>query len=67
MITLPNRKIQIVARIRKETAEPLSDLARAQGLKVGPFLAHVAEIVSKCPADKFHAATAEFQREALKR
>jgi len=67
MIQLPKTKVQIVSRIRNETIQPLSELAKAQGLKVGPFLAHVAEIVAKCPHDKFHAATAEFLREAQRR
>ena len=67
MISIPKTKVQIVSRVRQETAGPLSELAKAHGLKVGPFLAHLAEIAAKCPHDKFHAATAEFLREAQRR
>lgn len=67
MISLPKSKVQIVARVRQETVEPLAALAKAQGLKVGPFLAHLAEVAARCPHDKFHAATAEFLKEAQRR
>jgi len=67
MEPLATIKVQIVSRVRRDTVKPLSDLAFAQGMKTGPFLAHVAESVAKCPPDKFHAAIAEFLKEAGRR
>lgn len=67
MIPFAVQRVQIVARVRRDTAKPLSDLAFALGMKTGPFLAHVAEALAVCPPDKFHAAIAEFRKEAARR
>lgn len=58
---------QIVARVRRDTAKPLSDLAFALGMKSGPFVAHVLETIAVCPPEKFHSAMAEFRKEAVRR
>jgi len=67
MKPLSSVKVQIVSRVRKDTVVPLQNLARSQGLKVGPFLAHISESLALCPPEKFHAAMAEFVREAGRR
>jgi len=67
MIPLAKVKVQVVARIRTETADSLNKLAKSQGMKLGPFIGHVGETVAKCPPEKFHAAMAEFLRESERR
>jgi len=67
MIPLAAVKVQIVARVRRDTFQPLADLSQSLNMKPGPFLAHVAETLAVCPADKFHAAMAEFRKEASRR
>lgn len=67
MLPLAVIKRQIVARVRRETVQPLTDLAFSLGMKPGPFLAHVAETIAVCPPEKFHAAMAEFRKEASRR
>lgn len=67
MQPLANVKVKVSSRVSRDAMTPLVALARSQGMKPGPFLAHVAESVSKCPAEKFHAAMAEFLRESAKR
>jgi hypothetical protein len=57
-------KKQIVVRVRRDTVNPLTDLAFGLGMKPGPFLAHVAESISECKPERFHAAMAEFRKEA---
>jgi hypothetical protein len=57
----------VMMRLRRETEDRLRQLAHNQGLRTGPFAVHVMETISQCPVDKFHAAMAEFSREAGKR
>jgi hypothetical protein len=54
-------------RLPKQTEIALYQLARAQGLRTGPFAVHIMQTIAKCPVEKFHAAMSEFQREAAKR
>jgi hypothetical protein len=54
-------------RLRRETKDSLDKLAKEQGLRVGPFSAHVMETIAKCPPEKLHAALAEFIRESQRR
>lgn len=54
-------------RLPKLTELALGRLARAQGLRTGPFAVHVMQTIAQCPVEKFHAAMSEFQREAQKR
>jgi hypothetical protein len=54
----------VMIRVRRETYLSLQQLARSQGLRTGPFLAHVAETLTGCPPDKFHSAMAQFQHES---
>ena len=51
-------------RIRRDTALQLLELAHEQGLRTGPFLAHVSETLAECPPRKFHAAMAQFIHES---
>lgn len=67
MQPLASVKVKVSARVSRNAMTPLVQLARSQGMKPGPFLAHVAEWISKCPGEKYHAAAAEFQREASRR
>ncbi|HUJ42079.1 MAG TPA: hypothetical protein VLW52_00605 [Opitutaceae bacterium] len=54
----------VMVRIRRETALQILELAHAQGLRTGPFLAHIAETLAQCPPQKFHAAMAQFLHES---
>jgi hypothetical protein len=54
-------------RVRRETALQIHQLAHCQGLRDGPFLAHVVESIALCPPEKFHAAMAEFLDESRRR
>lgn len=60
-------RIPVTARIRRDTHAQLLQLGKDQGLRKGPFLAHILETVSKCPAEKFHAAMSAFAEEAKRR
>lgn len=60
-------KVKVNSRVSRDAMTPLVKLAHSQGMKPGPFLAHVAESIAKCPGEKFHAAMAEFLREAGRR
>jgi hypothetical protein len=57
----------IMLRVRRETALQIHQLAHCQGLRDGPFLAHVVESIALCPPEKFHAAMAEFLDESRRR
>lgn len=67
MQPLATIKVKVSARVSRDAMTPLVKLSHSQGMKPGPFLAHVSEWVSKCPPEKYHAATAEFLREAERR
>ncbi len=54
----------VMVRVRRDTHQALHELAHNQGLRVGPFLAHVCETLATCPPSKFHAAMAQFQHES---
>lgn len=54
----------VMVRIRRDTALAIHQLAHEQGLRTGPFLAHIAETVATCPPEKFHAAMAQFIHES---
>ena len=54
----------VMVRIRRDTALQVTDLAREQGLRTGPFLSHIAETLASCPPKKFHAAMAQFIHES---
>jgi len=54
----------VMIRVRRETYLTLQQLARSQGLRTGPFLAHVTETVAQCPPEKFHTSMAQFQHES---
>ena len=54
----------VMMRVKRETYLTLNELAHNQGLRTGPFLAHVCETIASCPPDKFHAAMAQFQHES---
>jgi len=54
----------VMVRIRRDTAQQIHELAHQQGLRTGPFLAHIAETIAQCPPTKFHAAMAQFQHES---
>ena len=56
-----------MVRVRRESYLELLKLASEQGLRVGPFLAHVVETLAQCPPEKFHAAMAEFLDESRRR
>jgi hypothetical protein len=57
----------VMMRLRRETEMKLRQLARSQGLRTGPFAVHIMETISECPTEKFHAAMAEFLKEAGRR
>ncbi len=57
----------VMMRIRRETYLQLLTLARAQGLKVGPFSVHAMETIAQCPPERFHAAMAAFLDESGRR
>lgn len=60
-------RVPVMMRLRRETERALRDLAHAQGLRAGPFAVHIMETITQCPPEKFHAAMAEFAREAARR
>lgn len=67
MLPMSQIRYPVMMRLRKDTKAALEQLAREQGLKVGPFSVHVMETIAKCPPEKFHAALAEFLRESQRR
>jgi len=60
MKPLESIKRPVLARIRRDKHLKLLQLAREEGLKIGPFSAHVLENVAECPAEHFHEAMAAF-------
>jgi len=67
MLPMSQIRYPVMMRLRKETKASLSELAREQGLKVGPFSVHVMETIAKCPPEKFHSALAAFFDESRRR
>jgi hypothetical protein len=67
MEPLASIKYPVTVRLRRKTFDSLLKLGKDQGLRLGPFLSHVAETVADCPPEKFHAAMASFGEEARRR
>lgn len=67
MLPVSELKHCVMMRLPKETDLKLTQLARMQGLRTGPFAVHVMQTIAECPVEKFHAAMSEFLREAAKR
>ena len=67
MLPASELKHPVMMRLPKETDLKLTQLARLHGLRTGPFCVHVMQTIAECPTEKFHAAMAEFLREAGKR
>ena len=67
MLPMSMIRYPVMMRLRKDTKAALEELAREQGLKVGPFSVHVMETISKCPPEKFHASLAAFIDESRRR
>ena len=67
MEPLATIKYPVTVRLRRQTFDDLLKLGKDQGLRLGPFLAHVSETLATCPPEKFHAAMAAFADEAKRR
>lgn len=67
MQPLNSIRYPVMMRLRRETREALTTLARNQGLRSGPFAVHVMETITQCPPERFHAAMAAFMDEVGKR
>lgn len=67
MLPMAQIRYPVMMRLRRETRDKLKELAREQGLKVGPFSVHVMETICHCPPEKFHAALAAFLEESKRR
>ena len=50
----------VLARIRRDKHLKLLQLASEEGLRIGPFSAHVLENIAECPPEHFHEAMAAF-------
>lgn len=53
-------KKPVMVRVTREKHLQLHQLAHEQGLRVGPFAAHVLENIATCPPEHFHEAMAAF-------
>lgn len=60
MKPLESIKRPVLARIRRDKHLKLHQLASEEGLKIGPFAAHILENVAECPPEHFHEAMAAF-------
>jgi hypothetical protein len=67
MEPLATIKRPVMMRIRRDTYSALVALSREQGLRPGPFAAHVMESIAKCPPERLHSALAAFLDEAHRR
>jgi len=67
MEPLASIKYPVTVRLRRATHDSLLKLGKDQGLRLGPFLAHVGETIANCPPERFHAAMAAFAEEARRR
>jgi len=56
-----------MVRLRRETYSNLLQLAHQHGQRVGPFTVMLVETMAQCPAEKLHAALAQFSDEARRR
>lgn len=67
MEPLATIRFPVTVRIRRTIHTELVKLGRDQGLRLGPFLSHIAETIVTCPPERFHAAMAAFAEEARRR
>jgi len=67
MEPLASIKHPVMMRVPRETHRKLHQLARAQGLREGPFATHIMQTIAECPPERFHAALAAFLEEATRR
>ena len=59
-------KVPIMTRITRTVDAELGTLAKAHGLRKGPFVAMTLSQVAKCPPDRFLHALRAFAVEAAK-
>jgi len=67
MKPLEQVRVPVMMRLRRETYSNLLQLGKQHGQRVGPFSVMLMETIAKCPAEKLHAALAEFSDEAKRR